>query len=151
MKIVFRELKKSDKEKMSCFWKGLSDNTFYFFRHYSNVDEIFAEKSHKIIVLVDNKIIGYGFLLPHKDFPEVPSLGIVVSEDFTSKGIGTLLMWELENLARRKNYKSIYLTTFVSNAGAVRLYEKRGFEIVDVIKKDGIPSYAMKKNLRDES
>jgi len=150
MKIIFRELKKLDREKMVCFWESLSDNALYFFRHYSNVDEIFAEKSHKIITLVDNKIVGYGFLLPNKNFPETPSLGIVVSDDFVNKGIGTLLMQELENLGIEKNYKSIYLTTFISNARAVNLFEKSGFEIIEVIKRYGIPAYGMKKNLTQE-
>ncbi|MHA1576925.1 MAG: GNAT family N-acetyltransferase [Candidatus Thorarchaeota archaeon] len=45
------------------------------------------------------------------------------------KGIGTALLDEIENLAKQKNCKRLWLITTNDNVDALRFYQKRGYEI----------------------
>ncbi|MHA1614637.1 MAG: GNAT family N-acetyltransferase [Candidatus Thorarchaeota archaeon] len=45
------------------------------------------------------------------------------------KGIGTSLLDEIENLAKQKNCKRLWLVTTNDNVDALRFYQKRGYEI----------------------
>ncbi|MCK4566881.1 MAG: GNAT family N-acetyltransferase, partial [Candidatus Thorarchaeota archaeon] len=46
-----------------------------------------------------------------------------------NKGIGTALLDEIENLAKQKNCKRLWLITTNDNVDALRFYQKRGYEI----------------------
>ena len=64
---------------------------------------------------------------------------LVVKEDARSKGYGRLLMDHVEDIARREGCETAALACDLEREGALRLYERRGYQK---------PSYAMRKALR---
>ncbi|MDQ0874614.1 ribosomal protein S18 acetylase RimI-like enzyme [Paenibacillus sp. V4I3] len=73
--------------------------------------------------LFDETNKGYGYVDNN-----TPELGIALLPDFKQKGIGTILMKEINQQARIDGYKSLSLSVDPDNHIAVRLYEKLGFE-----------------------
>ena len=59
-------------------------------------------------------------------------LNLSVDPDMQRRGVGTRLMKHFVQLARRHNADTVMLEVRPSNAGAVRLYEKLGFNEVGV-------------------
>src|SRR5215211_2801021 len=64
---------------------------------------------------------------------------LVVTEGARSKGYGELLLDHVEAIARREGCETAALACGLEREGALRLYERRGYEK---------PSYAMRKALR---
>jgi GNAT superfamily N-acetyltransferase len=64
---------------------------------------------------------------------------LVVKEDARSQGCGGLLMDHVEGVARREGCETAALACDLEREGALRLYERRGYQK---------PSYAMRKALR---
>jgi GNAT superfamily N-acetyltransferase len=64
---------------------------------------------------------------------------LVVKVDARSKGYGGLLMDHVEGIARREGCETAALACDLEREGALRLYERRGYQK---------PSYAMRKALR---
>ncbi|MEM4522678.1 MAG: GNAT family N-acetyltransferase [Nitrososphaeria archaeon] len=81
----------------------------------------------------ENKIVGFAFLkiknrLPNKALKA--ELGLVIANSFQGKGLGSKLMSELLNVARKVGIKEIFLLVLSNNLRAIRLYEKYGFKHV---------------------
>jgi len=68
---------------------------------------------------------GYGFV-----DEQTPELAIAVVPSKRGKGIGDELLSRLLERAREDGYDRISLSVDRSNAGAIRLYERHGFEQV---------------------
>ena len=64
---------------------------------------------------------------------------LVVKEDARSKGYGRLLMYHVEDIARREGCETAALACDLEREGALRIYDRRGYQK---------PSYAMRKALR---
>lgn len=64
---------------------------------------------------------------------------LVVTEGARSEGYGELLLDHVEDIARREGCETTALACGLEREGAMRLYERRGYEK---------PSYAMRKALR---
>lgn len=60
--------------------------------------------------------------------PRVYLFDIEVDEEHRGKGIGTLAMQALEEEGRQRKAKQLMLSVFFKNPGAIRLYERLGFE-----------------------
>jgi len=54
---------------------------------------------------------------------------VAVNEDFRGKGIGTFILEKSKELARKKGCKRVVLDVDLENNGALRLYERFGFNI----------------------
>lgn len=55
---------------------------------------------------------------------------LYVLEQFWGNGIGTYLLNEINQYARKKGFESIWLTVWDQNPRAIKLYQKLGFKIV---------------------
>lgn len=82
------------------------------------------------------------------------SLGLVVSiavePALRRRGIGRILMLELESRFREDHVKTVRLEVGVDNDAAIRLYESLGYETVGLRRKyypDGSDALIMVKNL----
>jgi len=69
-----------------------------------------------------------GFLLARHLAPEWELENIVVAQEARGKGIGTRLMQELLACAQQANSHIVFLEVRESNAAAISLYEKLGFQ-----------------------
>ncbi|MGC9112250.1 ribosomal protein S18-alanine N-acetyltransferase [Acidilobus sp.] len=79
-------------------------------------------------------------------------ISIAVLAEYRRKGVGSALMHEAINVLKSKyDVDAIYLEVRVSNAPAINLYEKFGFEKARIIKgyyRDGEDAYVMVKRLK---
>ena len=69
---------------------------------------------------------GYGFV-----DEQTPELAIAVVPSKRGHGIGDALLRELLEKARQAGYPSVSLSVDSENAGAIRLYERHGFQVVE--------------------
>lgn len=72
--------------------------------------------------------IGYRFTVEHS---------VYVSENAIGKGIGTLLLQKLIDLAREQNYHSMIGVIDASNSGSIAFHKKFGFVEAGVLKQAG--------------
>jgi ribosomal-protein-alanine N-acetyltransferase len=77
-------------------------------------------------------------------------LMLAVREEFRHRGIGTALLQAFMNEAALKGTKAIHLEVRNSNAGAIRFYNRFGFQIVRELPRyyaDGENGYQMWRSL----
>lgn len=88
----------------------------------------------------------YGFLAFSKNYIET----IDVRPDKQGKGAGNLLMEYAERMIREQDYNHVYLHVFTKNTNAQKLYLKRGYEVVGLVKnyyRNGEHALKMEKPL----
>ncbi len=85
-----------------------------------------------IVVEEGDRIIGYGIAIPvdSKD-ADIESIGI--HPHFQGKGIGKLIMQNLEDMMRKRGFEKSILEVREKNIPALRLYKKMGYETSEFI------------------
>ncbi len=126
--------------------------------HYSDYffESILRELPEAFIVAeFDSKIIGYIMCKIEFGFSNFRKLGFVkkghvvsvaVLEEHRNKGLGKALMLEGINGSMHKKSDEIYLEVRVSNTGAVKMYERLGFDTKSRLRsyyRDGEDAYLM--------
>jgi len=76
----------------------------------------------------NNKRVGLLTYNIENDELEIITLNAVEE----GKGVGTALLEKIENLAKEKDCKRIWLITTNDNVDALRFYQKRGYEIKSI-------------------
>ena len=84
-----------------------------------------------LCVYHNDKLIGYILYKSLYNFINIDSLGVIY--EYRNKGIGTLLIKFLINLAK-KNKMNIRLQVRISNIIAINLYSKLGFKKKSILK-----------------
>ncbi|MCE4606729.1 MAG: ribosomal protein S18-alanine N-acetyltransferase [Desulfurococcales archaeon] len=133
--------------------------TFFYYDVYRNWGDVF------LVAVCDGRIVGYimnrietkinkNSLFLWKTYKVGHVISIAVLPEYRNKGIGsTLLTRAIELMKKNYGVKKVYLEVRVSNEGAIRLYNKFGFQIEDVIPhyyRDGEDAYLMEKELEEE-
>lgn len=95
--------------------------------------EIANINSRYIIAEIDKKIVGFAGLTMILD--EANIMNIVTKKDMRNKGIGTILLVNLINIAQKENAKNITLEVNINNLQAIHLYKKFEFKEVGLRKK----------------
>jgi len=126
--------------------------------HYSDYffESILRELPDAFIVAeLQSKIVGYIMCKIEFGFSNFRKLGFVkkghvvsvaVLEDHRGKGIGKALMLAGINGVMHRKSDEIYLEVRVSNTGAIKMYEKLGFEIKSRLRsyyRDGEDAFLM--------
>lgn len=95
--------------------------------------ELENENSKYIVAKINDEIVGFGgiWLAPF----EIHITNIVVRKDKRNNGIGTKLMNEILNMAKKENLKEITLEVNSNNLSAIKLYEKFDFKKVGMRKR----------------
>ena len=87
-----------------------------------------------LVAEIDNKPIGAVWVRIMNDYGHIdndtPSFAISLDKDYRGMGIGTALMKEMLCVLKDRGYKQASLAVQKANY-AVRMYQKKGFEIVD--------------------
>ena len=120
------------KEDAPLLEKFLSNagNSLNSFRYFSKRSTKILDQ-HKITLLIinENEIpVAYGHLDCEN---EIIWLGNCVIEIEKGKGWGQLMMRSLLNFARDKKINNIRLSVDNSNSGAIKLYQKFGFQLLE--------------------
>ena len=98
------------------------------------------EKGHvrHYLTEMDHKVIGNAQLdrgRPELGQPHVAILGIALRPGYWDLGIGSTLMKEMIEDARRWGIKIVVLDAFAINKRAIHVYEKTGFRAVGIVPK----------------
>ena len=97
-------------------------------------NELMNENSKYIVAKQDNRIIGFAGIWKAIDVMHITN--IVTSKSFRKKGIASLMLDKLINLAKQdKDIISITLEVNSLNIPAQNLYKKFGFNVVGLRKK----------------
>ena len=98
---------------------------------------------HPVIVAetAAGEVAGWGSLNvynPRDAYRFVADFSVYVERAWRGKGVGTVLLARLIELAREHGYHKMVLSGFPFNARGVALYEKMGFRTVGVYKEQGL-------------
>ncbi len=96
----------------------------------SFVESNLADNVAQAVAVVGGAIVGWCDIcpLPHVGMQHVGNLGMGLLPEHRRRGIGTALVHETIEQARRFGLTRVQLEVFASNVGAIRLYETTGFE-----------------------
>ncbi len=145
-KVVLRQLKKKDRNRLTTFFRSLPKED----RRYLRVDITDKEtikqiiKSSKsgarsrIIALINDKIVADGLLELEKmkwkkHFCEIR---LMVSNDYRRKGLGMLLARELYLIAISEKVEEIIVKMMKPQVAAINIFKKMGFK-----KETVLPDY----------
>ncbi|HAX61958.1 MAG TPA: ribosomal-protein-alanine N-acetyltransferase [Elusimicrobia bacterium] len=95
--------------------------------------ELQLEFSNFFAVIKDREIIGYVCFWTVSDEAQITN--ITVKEKFRRKGLGSRIMKYIINFAKAIEIKKMFLEVRASNYPALKLYEKFGFQEIDVRKR----------------
>jgi L-amino acid N-acyltransferase YncA len=97
---------------------------------------------HPVIVAeVTGAIIGWASLNQFSARPAyrfVADLSVYIERQWRGKGVGTLLLREIEARAHTVGYHKIVLAAFPFNQAGMRLYERFGFRTVGIYHEQGL-------------
>ncbi len=99
-----------------------------------------AKSGGKTLILVaevDGKVVGVGEVKigEFKKNSHTAELGLAVIKEFRGLGVGKALMKEMLSRAEKKGVEKVWLSVFSTNNAAIRLYQKFGFVVEGVRKK----------------
>ena len=114
------------------------------FNNTYNLNKYLDDKKH-IILLNEDEIIN-GLLIVYDNIDYLEIEGIVVDPLYRRQNIANNLLNYLIN-SYSNNKKDILLEVAINNDGAIKLYKKNNFEIINIRKKyyNGIDAYVMKR------
>lgn len=108
----------------------------YMSKWFNNHNGRFA-----VIVIENNdEIVGWASLNPYSNrcaYAGVADLSIYIRRDYRGKGVGSLLLKEIEVTAKKNDFNKIVLFTFPFNNLGQGLYRKNGYREVGVFKNQG--------------
>lgn len=95
-----------------------------------------------LVAVVQDKIVGFSRCEGNhlNRFSHKVEFGVCVLKDFWEYGIGGNLLKESISWADFNGIKKITLNVLETNEKAIKLYEKFGFEIEGILKKDKVLS-----------
>ena len=142
---MIRKLKIEDIKQVQELGNLLSPN----FSKTNNLEEMENNQFTKILVYEEEETIK-GFLMYTELEETTDIVDIIVKEEERQKGIASCLMdYMLSDL--KESVKLLTLEVRKSNTPAIALYEKFGFEVVNIREKyygDGEDAYLMGRRIR---
>lgn len=122
--------------------KNILEKEFDNFWNYNIFKSELNNKNSKYIIAeINNEIVGFAGISLVLDTADITN--IVVKKDFRGKGISTILLENIINLAKSNNCHNVNLEVNSTNVIAINLYKKFGFNQVGCRKnyyneKDGL-------------
>jgi ribosomal-protein-alanine N-acetyltransferase len=95
-----------------------------------------------------DQIVGYAAVLVVAPGVEADVLTVAVLPEYARQGIGSHFMKELEIWSKAKQASAMMLEVGVENLGAIKLYEKLGYETIATRKGyygTGLDAFVMRK------
>lgn len=100
-----------------------------------------AERYGVLVAESDTDVVGWASINPYSHrcaYAGVGELSIYIRRDWRGKGVGRLLLAELEQFARNNDFHKIVLGTFPFNQSGQGLYRKMGYREVGIFKNHGM-------------
>jgi ribosomal protein S18 acetylase RimI-like enzyme len=143
MKVVIRPLEKGDHDRLFDFFQALPPEAKMYLRHDVTDPSVVREWATKIdldrvipLVALDGETIvadGTLHIATHGWMQHVGHLRLVVAPKYQRTGLGTVLAHELVEIAQHKGLEKLQAHVIESNAGALRMFERVGFERAAVL------------------
>lgn len=149
---MIKKLQPEEKEKFIDFLLSLSRNTLKLWTKFGNIkNRRMAERianelvnmseddSTNFIYLKNKEIVSYAYLkyFPNKPFKKFNAIfGLVVRDEYQKKGIGRKMLEYAVRYAKNIGKRKIWLTVYLDNVRAIRLYKNAGFESEGVFIND---------------
>lgn len=149
---IFRPAQEKDLE----FIRRLSSEAFSKYGDYEEIVPTWFEEPSVITEVIEEKsdILGFAMLVLERKkvfgFREAHLLAIGISLNHQRRGVGTVLLKHMEEIARKYNAVQINLWTAVDNAAAFSFFQKAGFKMKrfeDYYYPKGQAALAMSKRL----
>lgn len=81
-----------------------------------------------LVAMRDSRLAGYALLLTRRGARKARLYSIAVAREAAGRGVGGALLQAVEREARRRGADRLSLEVRADNAGAIRLYERSGYE-----------------------
>jgi L-amino acid N-acyltransferase YncA len=97
-----------------------------------------TEAGRRILVArVDSKLVGAASMSVFKGKQaHVAQFGIYIAKGFRNRGLGTILINELIDVARKSGVEVVQISAFSTNKRAVHVYQKCGFKKCGKLTRD---------------
>lgn len=142
-KIVFRPEARSDLKMVWEMFSTLSEDSLRFIptrftmeRVESWIENLDYDQVLPILAVIRessgrDRVVASAALLFSEDeaFKHNAEFGITVHDDYQNRGLGTILIQHMIDIARKKGLKKIYLIVSTENKRAIKVYERCGFKI----------------------
>ncbi len=146
-RMEIRNIKKADNAEMAKIVRhnlkshGLDiPGTAYFDPELECLSDFYDKEPDKreyFVATENGRVLGGGGLAEFTGIEDCAELQkLYLADDAKGKGIGGALFNAAENAARKKGYKYFYLETHHALETAIRMYEKKGFKLID--KPEGV-------------
>ena len=89
-------------------------------------------RAHEFYFLEDDGRVGTLWLAAHDE--DIYVYDIFVDQEHRGRGVGSRVMAWIEEQAKERGVDSVSLSVFAHNEGAIRLYERLGYEVVEKAK-----------------
>ncbi len=134
--VVIRPYRPEDKEKLVSFYDSLSPETLrWALPPYdrARIERWISDLTNSIILLAfrQERIVGHLNVFVQAWNERLKGNGeliIYLHQDFQSIGLGTAMMHEAIDIARKKGLHRLVLSVIADNHNAIKLYEKVGFK-----------------------
>lgn len=133
-KLVLREFKfPSDYSQVIDLWKNAGPGIHL--RRSDERDEIFKklQRDPDLFIVAEFNGLLIGSVLGGFDGRRGMVYHLAVDDSYRKKGIGTMLMNELEKRMKQKGCIRSYLLVTHDNVDAIRFYETKGWEQMDLL------------------
>ena len=136
------EILTEDHARKICHWKYEGIYSIYNFPDWGTLNKqrwgitIEEKRKNEFTALIDegNNLCGYIRFIENKDFVLV---GLGLKPSLCGQGLGNIFMELLKSECKKRySNKRIALEVRSFNKRAIKCYEKAGFKITDVYKKD---------------
>jgi RimJ/RimL family protein N-acetyltransferase len=138
-RVILRPMVKEDREKLLAFFRGLDAQAVSFLRNdvrepavidhwvnhidYNRVFPLVAEAEGRIVgdVTLHRRKVGWK--------RHVGNVRVVVAKDYQSRGLGTLLINEIVELAGEFGLEKLVAEVHLQALGAIAMFKKAGFSV----------------------
>lgn len=148
-RVLLRPLVAEDQQRLISFFQTLPEEQRMYLRHdvtdpevvKSWTENINYEKVFPLVALVGDRIVGDVTLhrIPHGWKSHIGHIRVVVDHEFHNKGLGTLLVNEMVELAGEFGLEKLWAELPLNSPGAIAVFRKAGFSskaVIDGLVKD---------------
>ncbi|MCP5103865.1 MAG: N-acetyltransferase [bacterium] len=139
--------RKSTADDTGAIWEIFNYFVLNSFAAYADkeVPEIFMAKfahSAKIsfVLEVDNRVVGFACINPYKEFDNFKHTGVLtyfILPEYTRRGLGTRLLNELFDDARKQGITNLLANISSKNEQSLQFHKKHGFTECGLFKNMG--------------
>ena len=143
-KCILRSPNENDAKDMIEYLKITSEETHFMIKYPEEIEITLEEEKEyikdvassdseiMIAAFINNKLAGSAGIRcmnNHIKLKHRAIFGISIKEKYWNNGLGSTLIREIIEEAKKMGYEQIELSVFSDNEKAIRLYEKNGFEV----------------------